>query len=70
MDEAKQIDLAKVDQYVPGDLSQSSNFGIDLMTHAIRDQINRVRDYMDSGRTLANYTVVAPENERSSRRRL
>jgi len=26
--------------------------------------VDRVRDYLDSGRTLANYTVVAPESER------
>jgi uncharacterized protein (TIGR03545 family) len=34
------------------------------MSKAIRDQVTRVRDYMESGRTLANYTVVAPETER------
>ncbi len=64
MEEAKRIDLAKVQQYVPGDLSESSNFGIDLMTAAIRNQVQRVRGYLDGGRTLANYTVVAPESER------
>jgi uncharacterized protein (TIGR03545 family) len=64
LDEAKQIDLAKIDQYVPGDLSQSSDFGIDVLTQAVRDQVQQIRGYLDSGRELAGYTVVAPESER------
>ena len=64
MDEAKRIDLEKVDRYVPGDLSTSDNFGVDLMTKAVREQIQRVKSYVDGGRTIANYTVVAPENDR------
>ena len=64
LDEAKRIDLQKVDDYVPGDLSQSQNFGVDLVAEAVRDQIDRLQGYLDSSRTLANYTVVAPESER------
>ena len=64
LDEAKQIDLEKIDQYVPGDLAQSSDFGIDVLTQAVRDQIQQVRGYLDSGRDLAGYTVVAPEAAR------
>ncbi len=61
LDEAKQIDIAKVDKFVPGDLSNTSEFGIDMMANAVRDQIQQIRSYLDGGRTLANYTVVAPE---------
>ncbi len=39
LDEAKQIDIAKVDKFVPGDLSNTSEFGIDMMAGAVRDQI-------------------------------
>lgn len=61
LDEAKQIDIAKVDKFVPGDLSNADEFGIDMMAKAVREQIQQVRSYLDGGRTLANYTVVAPE---------
>tara|TARA_R110002049_G_scaffold2750_4_gene21921 strand:- start:69199 stop:70947 length:1749 start_codon:yes stop_codon:yes gene_type:complete len=64
LDEAKRIDIAKVDAYVPGDLTQSDNFGVDLMAKAVRDQIEKLQGYLDSGRALADYTVVAPESVR------
>ncbi|MCP4942552.1 MAG: TIGR03545 family protein [Planctomycetaceae bacterium] len=64
LDEAKQIDLAKVDQYVPGDLASSGDLGIEMLGDAVREQIQQIRSYMDGGRTLANYTVVAPESVR------
>lgn len=64
LDEAKRIDLAKVDQYIPGDLSASGDIGIDMITKAVRDQVQRVRGYLDGGRAIAGYTVIAPESER------
>ena len=64
LDEAKRIDIAKVDAYVPGDLTQSNNFGVDLMAKAVRDQISKIQGYMDSGRAIAGYTVVEPESVR------
>ncbi len=64
MQRAKQIDLEKIDQYVPGSLSQSDNFGVDLMAEAVRQQVQKVRGYLDSGRNLAEYTMVAPETLR------
>ncbi|MDA7874560.1 TIGR03545 family protein [Rubripirellula sp.] len=64
LDQAKQIDLAKVDQYVPGDLASSGDLGVEMLGDAVRDQIQQIRSYLDSGRTLANYTVVAPESVR------
>ena len=64
LDDAKRADLAKLDQYVPGDLSESENFGIDLVAAELRHQLGRLRGWVDSGRTLAQYTVVGPENER------
>lgn len=64
LDEAKQIDLAKVDEYVPGDLVGASEFGVDVFAESIRAKIAEVKSYLDGGRTLANYTVVAPDSDR------
>lgn len=65
LQQAKQMDLAKVDAYVPGDLASSENFGIDLVAEAVRQQVSRVKEYLESGRTLADYTVVAPASDRN-----
>lgn len=65
LEQAKQADIDRIDQFVPGDLSESQNFGIDLISQAVRDQISTLREYWEGGRTIANYTVVAPETERS-----
>ncbi|QEF96802.1 hypothetical protein Mal15_08320 [Stieleria maiorica] len=64
LQQAKQIDLDRIDQYIPGDLNESQNFGIDLISQAVQNQIATIRDYWEGGRTLANYTIVAPETER------
>ena len=65
LDRAKQIDIAKVDRFVPGDLTQSDNFGVDLMATAVRQQIEKVRHYLDGGQTLVEYTVRRPTLERA-----
>jgi uncharacterized protein (TIGR03545 family) len=65
LEEAKQIDMAKVDQYVPGDLTGAGEFGVDIIAKSVRDQIAKVKSYLDGGKTLANYTVVAPDAERT-----
>lgn len=65
LEQAKQIDLDRIDQYIPGDLSESQNFGIDLISEAVRKQVATIRDYWEGGRTIANYTIVAPENDRA-----
>ncbi len=64
LEEARRIDIAKVDKYVPGDLTNASDFGIDIITGAVRDQIKQIKSYLDGGRALAGYTVVAPESVR------
>ncbi|TWT52576.1 hypothetical protein Pla22_02000 [Rubripirellula amarantea] len=65
LDEAKRIDMEKVDRYVPGDLTGAGEFGVDIIASSVRDQIAQVKSYLDGGRTLANYTIVAPETERT-----
>ncbi len=64
LDQAKQIDLEKIDQFVPGDFANADGFGIDMLSEAVRLQIQQVRGYLEGGRTLAQYTVVQPEANR------
>ncbi|MEO1525565.1 MAG: TIGR03545 family protein [Planctomycetota bacterium] len=65
LDEARQADLRRVDQFVPGNLEDSKNFGVDLITESVKGQIRKIQQYCQTGRTLANYTIVAPENDRA-----
>jgi uncharacterized protein (TIGR03545 family) len=65
LEEAKQIDMAKVDEFVPGDLTGAGEFGVDIIAKSVRDQIAQVKSYLDSGKTLANYTIVAPDVDRT-----
>lgn len=65
LEEAKQIDMAKVDQYVPGDLTGAGEFGVDIIAKSVRDQIAQVKSYLDGGKTLAGYTIVAPDADRT-----
>ncbi|QDV65291.1 TIGR03545 family protein [Crateriforma conspicua] len=65
LQQAKQMDMELIDSYVPGNLSESKNFGIDLIANSIRQEIQTVRDYFEGGKTIADYTVLAPESERS-----
>ena len=67
LDQAKQIDLEKVDQYVPGDLTGAGDLGVDLIAEGVRDRIAQIRSYLDGGKSLADYTIVAPETDRHYR---
>lgn len=62
MEDARQIDLEKIDQFVPGDFSGADQLGIDLVRDAIAAQVAHVRSYIDSGKAIADYTIVAPED--------
>ncbi|MEL6107724.1 MAG: TIGR03545 family protein [Planctomycetota bacterium] len=64
LDDARQADLRRVDQFVPGNLEDSKNFGVDLITASVKSQLEKIQQYCQTGRTLANYTVVAPESDR------
>ncbi|TWU32889.1 TIGR03545 family protein [Novipirellula artificiosorum] len=64
LDEAKKIDIARVEKYVPGGLNDADDFGVDMLKRAVSDQVAQIRSYLDGGRTIANYTVVAPESDR------
>lgn len=68
LERAKQTDLKLVDQYIPGDLSQSKNFGIDLVQDAIKQHVQTIKQYWQGGKQIAtltvNATVKAPEAQR------
>lgn len=64
LDEAKRIDLSKVDGYVPESLRGSGGFAKDLMSQVVRERLAQVREYLDQGRTIANATVVPPARPR------
>ena len=67
LERAKQIDIDKVNQYLPTSLQQGDEFGVDLMSGMVSQQVRKIRSYLDSGRELANYTVLAPEDADRSR---
>ncbi len=64
LDAAKQHDLEKIKSIIPVDLSQGTDVAVDLLVASVRQQVNRIRGYLESGRTIADYTVVAPKSER------
>ncbi len=64
LDEAKKIDMDKVASYIPANLKNGDDFGIDMLRYAVQKQISDIRNYLDGGRAIANYTVVAPESSR------
>ena len=64
LDAAQRVDLERIDRYTPGDLSDADQLGVDVVSKLVRESILTVQGYLDSGRKIANYTVVAPESER------
>ncbi len=65
LEEAKQIDLAKVEEYVPGGLEGSDQFAGELVANSVRERLDQLRDYLDHGRQIADVTVVPPQQERA-----
>ncbi len=64
LDEAKQHDLEKLKEVIPIDLSQGTDVAVDLLIASVREQVTRIKGYLESGRTIADYTVVAPKSDR------
>ena len=64
LEEAKRIDLERVDRYVPGDLSEGGEFGVEVVRAAVRQRLEQFRGYLERGRELAGYTVVSPQADR------
>lgn len=64
LEEARQIDLQRVQRYLPVDLRDPDQIGPELLTAMVRGHIDRVRGYLDSGRQIADWTVAAPTADR------
>lgn len=64
LEQAKQADLQRVRELLPVDLDGGRSLGPGLLAEAIRNQIERVRGYLDAGRNVSRMTVAAPKAER------
>ncbi|QEG40213.1 TIGR03545 family protein [Roseimaritima ulvae] len=61
LDEAKRIDVQRVREFIPASVEQPERLGPELLKQIVQAQIQGVRDYMDSARELADWTVASPQ---------
>jgi len=64
MEKAKQADLNRARQALPLNLGEGDRLGPDLLVQSIRSQIATLREYMDTGREVSQWTVAKPEIRR------
>jgi len=64
MQDAKQIDINRIEQITSLNLSNPENFGPRMLADLVNAQVDRIRGYVDTGREVANWTVAAPKAER------
>lgn len=64
LEQAKQNDVQRLKEYLPANVEGFNDLGPDLVRAMVRQQIDRVQGYLDSGRQIAEWTVIAPETER------
>lgn len=63
---AKRIDQQKVAEMLPIDLSDSgANLGPELLGELVRSQVQQVREYFESGKSIAEVTVASPNFDRA-----
>ncbi|MEM6690136.1 MAG: TIGR03545 family protein [Planctomycetota bacterium] len=66
LNDAKRIDLKRLEDALPVDLSLEGDLGTDMLVGLVRERIDQLRGYLDAGRSVAQYTVIAPESIRTS----
>jgi len=64
MEKAKQADLKRAREALPFDIADDEKLGPGLLVQAIRNQINLVRGYLDTGREVSHWTVTKPKVKR------
>jgi uncharacterized protein (TIGR03545 family) len=66
LEAAKRADQEKLASYLPADYRDSSltELGPDLLGKIVRDHLQTVRGYLDSGRSIAEVTVTGPKAQR------
>ncbi len=65
LEAARQADLRRLDDLLPGQLSNPGGLGVDLVTDSVRTSLRTLRGYIDGGKSVAGYTVVKPTTERT-----
>jgi uncharacterized protein (TIGR03545 family) len=58
LDRARQEDIERIRQLRPLDLTAADTLGSELLTDQITKQIQQVRDYLDTGRQMSQWTPV------------
>jgi uncharacterized protein (TIGR03545 family) len=64
MQDAKDIDIQKIEELTSFDISGADNFGPQLLSGIVNRQVDRMREYVNTGREIADWTVAAPSVER------
>jgi uncharacterized protein (TIGR03545 family) len=64
MEKAKQADLKRAREALPFEIADDEKLGPGLLVQAIRNQINTMRGYLDTGREVSQWTVAKPKVER------
>lgn len=66
LDTARRIDQEKVAGFLPEGLDANpASLGPELLGELVKDHLRTVREYLDSGRSLAKATVASPKAERA-----
>ncbi len=60
LDEAKRMDLQRVREFIPASVEQPERMGPALLKQIVQAQVQGVRDYLDSAREIADWTVASP----------
>ena len=64
MQDAKDLDIKRIEELTSFDISGADNFGPQLLSGIVNRQVDRMREYVDAGREIADWTVAAPSAER------
>ncbi|QDV69501.1 AsmA family protein [Rosistilla carotiformis] len=65
MEQARRADVDRVAQYIPLADGQAADFSPEMFRQVVTTQLDRVRGFLDGSRSVADWTVVSPELERT-----
>jgi len=64
MQDAKQIDLDRVSRMTSVDLEDTDSLAPRLLADLVNGQVDKLRDFVNTGREVANWTVASPTSQR------
>lgn len=67
MEEAKQIDLERINDSLPAPVDSPHDLGPELLRDVVQTQVNLVQQYLNSARQIADWTVRKPETTERQR---